>query len=249
MIIPLIMSEIDENVLVTGCEQALASFAPEISEVLIPHNPNLQNWMGPSESSRTAPNLTAGIQSLQNLARNMTSNSLGWKLFENLEKEGIGTRELEKQAVKRKQEREQKKGTKKKERNFCETEKDQKHLEKLIEIRKHETKDDWEELREQFRKKKESLKSEAKSSKERNYLAKELKKIHEGVRSQFNAGKEKHERKIGHLKAKLKPSPKKIKRTKVKSWLEAIAEGNPGEYQPPLFQSMVTSQLQSKKKQ
>ena len=61
------MSEIDENVLVTGCEQALASFAPEISEVLTPHNPNLQNWMGPSESSRTAPNLTAGIQSLQNL--------------------------------------------------------------------------------------------------------------------------------------------------------------------------------------
>ena len=46
------MSEIDENVLVTGCEQALASFAPEISEVLIPHNPNLQNWMGPSESMK-----------------------------------------------------------------------------------------------------------------------------------------------------------------------------------------------------
>ena len=43
------MSEIDENVLVTGCEQALASFAPEISEVLTPHNPNLQYRMGPSE--------------------------------------------------------------------------------------------------------------------------------------------------------------------------------------------------------
>ena len=40
------MSEIDENILVTGCDQALDLVTPDISEVLTPHNPNLQNWIG-----------------------------------------------------------------------------------------------------------------------------------------------------------------------------------------------------------
>ena len=107
-----------------------------------PEKHTLNAWDPPN--SETTSRITDGIKSLRCLGRRMTSQSLGWKLFNDLEKEGIGTNELESLASKMYCQWQEKLGIREAERiKFEEHRRDGPHLERITRIKKLEAKVDW----------------------------------------------------------------------------------------------------------
>ena len=166
-------SKINESTMETECLSSTSNSA-KISPSAHPSNiPVPKGWK--SSDQRTA-NLEAGLKSLGDLAKQMTSFSLGKRLIQELEKEGIGTREIESAAVKRKTQREDKKGNKARKDNnliaMCPAQelRDQSHVDDLMKIRRLETKADWEESRDRFRSMRSDLKAMTRNKTESNYL-------------------------------------------------------------------------------
>ena len=116
-------------------QPSLSSDKVSLSEnqVLTPQNLHFLRDRDPVVSE-TAGILKAGLKSLDDLGKKMTSQSLGLKLIKDLEANGVGTNEIESAASRRQAQRENKKGKIAK-RNFCEEQRDQKHIEEQWKIR------------------------------------------------------------------------------------------------------------------
>ena len=159
----------------------------------------------------------------------------GVRLMSELKREGVGTAEIEAMAQKRVQQRNDKNGIKEgKQNDFIPQgiQRDVSHIEKQLEIRRLETREDWEVCRDKFWKLRRDIKSATRNSKEKNYVEKELKKMYSKFNTQYQETSAKHDQKVAHLSRKFKAShPRKV--LKAKNWVTEAAEGNPGEWVPP----------------
>ena len=209
-----------------------------IPQVLDPLTPHSSGW--DHQIHGTTANLTAGLKSLEELGSKMTKQALGWKLLVELKECGIGTNEIENQARKRKKQRDEKRGKLSNTGLGRILERDKEHVINLMKIRIQETKQDWKEAKEKFRKARNEISGRARNGTERNYIKKEIKRIDRSNAQIYSKGRENHTKKVDHLKAKHKPPQIQPSGRKMEpsEWIKSVAEGNPGakpEKQVPVY--------------